>query len=183
MAPRGQDGGDPGCGPENPRKASWGINAKRPFGCGQAFDELRRHFHAGFDAGDGDDGAKGKGGGRKGREDFLPWRHVGQGTFCCVDGKRATVSRGPAPCLDPFQPKRDGFCPRLPKGDGFHISPLKTRTRPSSSSMASARGRWKLLRPMMKPLPPPSRMARASLRTPLASLVAPPEKMTMRRPD
>src|SRR6478609_1280888 len=35
---------------------------------------------------------------------------------------------------------------------------------------------------MMEPKPPPSRMARASSNTFLSSLLAPPEKMTIRRP-
>src|SRR5881392_2207772 len=46
------------------------------------------------------------------------------------------------------------------------------RTSLSSISTASARGRWKLLRPMIEPLPPPSRMARASSRTLAVALLS-----------
>jgi hypothetical protein len=35
------------------------------------------------------------------------------------------------------------------------------RTMVSSIFSASSRGRWKVLRPMIEPLPPPSRIARA----------------------
>src|SRR3546814_3584448 len=40
-----------------------------------------------------------------------------------------------------------------------------------------------LLRPMIEPLPPPSRIARASRYSDSASLAAPPEKSTRRRPE
>src|SRR5204862_30032 len=49
-------------------------------------------------------------------------------------------------------------------------------------SSASLRGRWKELRPMIDPKPPPSRMARTSSKMAAVSFASPPEKMTMRRP-
>ena len=42
--------------------------------------------------------------------------------------------------------------------------------------------RWKELRPMIEPKPPPSRMARISSMIAAVSFASPPEKMTMRRP-
>src|ERR1700751_265299 len=43
-------------------------------------------------------------------------------------------------------------------------------------------GGWKVLRPIIEPLPPPSRTARTSAKTPSRSFASPPEKTTMRRP-
>ena len=52
-----------------------------------------------------------------------------------------------------------------------------------SSSTASSWGRWKELRPMIVPNPPPSAVWRFSSSTSSTPLAAPPEKITMRRPS
>ena len=52
----------------------------------------------------------------------------------------------------------------------------------SSMASASERGRWKLLRPMIEPLPPPAWIARTSPKSPSSPFAAPPEKTTSRRP-
>ena len=53
----------------------------------------------------------------------------------------------------------------------------------STNVSASDRFRWKELRPMIEPKPPPSRIERTCSKT-VSSFgsVAPPEKMTIRRP-